>query len=86
MQVVTTSGIVMSWYGTNVNTIYRPTPAWFPDSLIRSLDKSLYTKMLNSSAYISSEIERGGLVLDFYNDSGGFLASMWNSAVNSLFQ
>lgn len=63
-----------------------PTPAWFPDSLIRSLDKSLYTKMLNSSAYISSdEIERGGLVLDFYNDSGaGFLASMWNSAVNSI--
>ena len=63
-----------------------PTPAWFPDSLIRSLDNSLYTKMLNSSAYISpDEIEKGGLVLDFYNDSGdGFLASMWNSAVNSI--
>lgn len=63
-----------------------PTPAWFPDSLIRSLDKSLYTKMLNSSAYMSpDEIEKGGLVLDFYNDSGaGFLASMWNSAVNSI--
>lgn len=63
-----------------------PTPAWFPDSLIRSLDKSLYTKMLNSSAYISPDkIKTGGLVLDFYNDSGaGFLASMWNSAVNSI--
>jgi hypothetical protein len=63
-----------------------PTPAWFPDSLIRSLDKSLYTKMLNSSAYVSPDkIKTGGLVLDFYNDSGaGFLASMWNSAVNSI--
>jgi hypothetical protein len=67
-------------------TFIIPTPAWFPDSLIRSLDKSLYTKMLNSSAYESPyNIERGGLVLDFYNDSGvGFLKSMANSAVNSI--
>ena len=58
-----------------------PTPAWFPDSYIRSQKANLYLKMLNPE---SLGIERDG-VLEFYTEgSGDFMGMLKNMGKSAL--
>ena len=64
-----------------------PSPAWYPDSLVRSVRKSLFQKMVNASYFAnpSEKPARGGATLDFYSESSaGMIGSLWNSAVTTV--
>lgn len=68
-----------------------PTPAWFPDSFLRSRKRNLYFNMVNSAAYYGSSYkdannERGGKFLDFYKDTSteNVLIGLAKSALNSI--
>ena len=46
------------------------TPAWYPDSMVRSLQRSLYVKMVNSSAITGGGKTNNSKNLHFYQESG----------------
>ena len=66
-----------------------PTPAWFPDSFIRSMKHNLYLKMVNEGAYRGvksiDEANEEHKRLDFYNEpSGNMLENMFTGAVKNI--
>ena len=78
---------------TNKGSLYKmievPTPAWFPDSFLRTIKRNLYFNMINSGSYYGYESisdSNNGKCLDFYKDSssGGILGNLVNTAVKSV--
>ena len=65
-----------------------PTPAWFPDSFLRSLKRNLYFNMVNSASFYGTPKGKAndGKSLDFYKDdsSGNVLTNLVNTAVRSI--
>ena len=72
---------------TKARYINIPTPAWYPDSFLRSLKSSFYLKMINNSKYRNADDNQNSTKLEFYNTknkSNGSFKGMLKSAVKSL--
>lgn len=62
-----------------------PTPAWYPDSFVRSLKNSLYLKMVNNTTYLNSDGKDESTKLEFYKESSGSaIVKALTSAVKSI--
>lgn len=68
---------------TGIRYMNIPTPAWYPDSFIRSLKNSLYLKMINNAAYENKDMTapayKNPLCLKFYEETTG-----GNGVMNAL--
>ena len=73
---------------TKARYINIPTPAWYPESFLRSLKSSFYLKMINNTKYRNGEDDNPNKTkLEFYNTnnkSDGSFTGMLKSAVKSL--
>lgn len=73
---------------TTMRFIEVPTPAWFPDSFLRSLKNNLYYKMVNNASFDGTPKDSAntGECLDFYKDnsSGNVLGNLVNTAIKSV--
>ena len=73
--------------GVPFHFINVPTPAWFPDSFLRSLKRNLYFNMVNNASYFGTQAADAntGIALDFYKEnSGGILSNLVTTAVKSV--
>jgi hypothetical protein len=82
-------GMTAEENGVSYKMIEVPTPAWFPDSFLRSLKRNLYFNMINNGSYYGYESiddSNSGKCLDFYkeNSSGGIVGNLINTAVKSV--
>lgn len=62
-----------------VSYLQIPTPAWYPDSFMRSLKNSNYLKMVNNSSYLNGDDNPNNTKLEFYKESSG-----GNAILNAL--
>ena len=85
-------GVGMEALDPNTGVDFRflevPTPAWFPDSFLRSLKRNLYFNMVNNASYYGTALADAnkGTSLDFYKDTSGngIIGNLVNTAVKSI--
>ena len=74
--------------GVDFRFIEVPTPAWFPDSFLRSMKRNLYFNMVNNASYYGTALADAnkGTSLDFYKDTSGngIISNLVNTAVKSI--
>ena len=81
-------GMTATRDGVTYKMLEVPTPAWIPDSFLRSLKRNLYYNMVNSGSFRgfkSIEQSNGGKCLNFYKESNsGLISNMVSTAVKSI--
>ena len=82
-------GMTASDNGALYKMIEVPTPAWIPDSFLRSLKRNLYFNMINNGSFYGFESiskSNSGKTLDFYKDSssGNIVGNLVTTAVKSV--
>ncbi len=70
----------------DIKYIQIPTPAWYPDSFMRSIKNSAYLKMINNSSYLNRNENENRTKLEFYEEKtgGNIVMNALQGAVKSL--